>query len=176
MKFREFIPENRRIERVRDIFSFMCFSGVRFSELQALKKEDVGGEEIIVKKNTGKPRRLPLNKYSREIYQAYSNKYYLNNKAFPPISIITMNKYLRLIGKEIGLNREVLGYSEEGVKIPLYERLTAGIAVNTFIANALELKVSAEVISSFTGVRNDSRVRRIMADLAREEMEKIDQK
>jgi len=54
MKFREIIPENRRIERVRDIFCFMCFSGVRFSELQALKKEDVGEEEIIVRKNKGK--------------------------------------------------------------------------------------------------------------------------
>jgi len=176
MKFREFIQENRRIERVRDIFCFMCFSGVRFSELQALKKEDVVEEEIIVRKNSGKLRRLPLNKYSRGIYQAYTNKYYLNNKAFPPISIITMNKYLRLIGKKVGLNREILGNSAEDIKLPLYERLTAGIAVNTFIANALELKVSAEVISSFTGVRYDSRVRRIMADLAREEMEKIDQK
>ena len=87
-----------------------------------------------------------------------------------------MNKYLRLIGKEVGLNRKIFGISEEGEKVPLYERLTAGIAVNTFIASALELKVPVEVISSFTGVQNDSRVRRIKVDLVREEMKKFDQK
>ena len=87
-----------------------------------------------------------------------------------------MNKYLRLIGKEVGLNREMPGISEDGENVPLYERLTAGIAVNTFIANALALEVSAEAISNFTGVRNDSRIRRIKAELAKEEMNKFDQK
>lgn len=176
MKIREFISGNRRTERVRDLFCFMCFSGIRFSELQVLKKEDVGNEEVIVRKNGGNLRRLPLNKYAKEIQQAYENKYYLNNAAFPSMSIITMNKYLRLIGKEAGLNREVIPVSGDDAKVPLYERLTAGIAVNTFIANALELDVPVEIISSFTGVQSDSRVRRIKMDLAKEEMKKFNQK
>ena len=176
MKIRNFIPVNRRMERVRDLFCFMCFSGVRFTELQALKKEDIGGEEIIIRKKNGNLRRLPLNKYARALYQAYENKYYLNDTAFPSISAITMNKYLRMIGKGTGLNREVIEASEDGIKVPLYELLTAGIAVNTFIANALELEVPIEIISDFTGVRNDSRVRRIKKDLALEEMKKFDQR
>lgn len=174
LKIMEFVPDNRRKERVRDLFCFMCFSGVRFSELQALTKKDVEDEEIIIRKKSGKFRRLPLNKYAREIHRKYENRYYLNNTAFPTMSIITMNKYLRHIGKASGLNREVSPVGGDDARIPLYERLTAGIAVNTFVANALELKVPVEIISSFTGVQNDSRVRRIKMDLAGEEIKKFD--
>ena len=136
MLMRAFVTTNRRMERVRDMFCFMCFSGVRYSELQSLRKEDVGAHEIIIRKKSGNLRRLPLNKYAREIHMAYENKYYLNNSAFPSMSIITMNKYLRIIGKEAGLDREVSTIKGEGSRISVSERLTAGIAVNTFIANA----------------------------------------
>ncbi len=174
LRIRDFIPDTRIMERVRDLFCFMCFSGVRFSELQELKKEDIGEDEVIIRKKDGKLRKLQLNKYAREIYLPYINKYYLNNTAFPTISIITMNKYLRQIGKEAGLERNVpLKGKDDGI-VPLYERLTAGIAVNTFISNALELKVPIDVISSFTGVQNDSRVRRIKMEMAKEEIKKFD--
>jgi hypothetical protein len=91
------------------------------------------------------------------------------------MSIITMNKYLRLMGKEVGLNRQVPSAIEGGEWVALHTRLTAGMAVNTFIANALELDVPAEIIAEFTGIRNDHRVRRIKMDLAGNEMLKFDQ-
>ena len=64
----------------------------------------------------------------------------------------------------------------ESERVPLHTCLSAGMAVNTFIANALELNVPAEIISGFTGVQNDSRVRSIKSELARSEMNKFDQK
>ena len=60
---------------------------------------------------------------------------------------------------------------EEG--LPLYSCLTAGIAVNTFIRNAIEMEIPVEIISRFTGVQNDSRVRRFKSGLAIEEMRKF---
>ena len=87
-----------------------------------------------------------------------------------------MNKYLRMMGKEAGLKRAVPSNLEGGDWVPLSTRLTAGVAVNTFIANALELNVPAEIIAEYTGIRNDSRVRRIKRDLAKEEILKFDQK
>ena len=170
IRLKEHSPGHRMTERARDLFCFMCFSGVRFSELQLLKKEDLSANEVIIRKPDGRVRRIPLNKYGREIYRNYENKYYLNNTAFPTISIITMNKYLRRIGKESGLGRRVFSASVGGEWVALHTRLTAGLAVNTFVANALELKVPAEVIAHFTGVRNDSRVRQIKMDLAEEEI------
>jgi len=175
MMLKEYNPANRREERVRDLFCFMCYSGIRFAELQRLRKEDLGRDQVIIKKKQGNTRQLPLNKYTREIYQKYENKYYLDNAAFPSISVITMNKYLRSIGKELGLNRLVTSPGEMGERTFLHEFLTVGIAVNTFIANALELKVPMEVISNFTGVQNDSRAKKIRSTLAGEEIKKFDQ-
>lgn len=172
-RLREFEAANRRMERVRDLFCFMCFTGLRFSELQRLKKEDLKEKDLLVRKPGERTRVIPMNNYALHICQKYGNKYYLNNTAFPSMSIITMNKYLRLIGKELGLKRVIYSdiAGEEGV--PLYSKLTAGIAVNTFIRNALELEVPLEIISRFTGVQKDIRVRRIKADLAIEEMNKF---
>ena len=104
------------------------------------------------------------------------NKYYRNNTAFPSISLITMNKYLRELGKMAGLNREVTLSREGGQRVPLYSCLTAGIAVNTFIVNAIELQIPAEFIAEFTGIRNDSRVRKIKMDLAESEIQKFNQR
>lgn len=175
LKISEFNGPDRKMERIRDLFSFMCFTGLRYSDLQSLKKEDMGEEEIVIRKSKGSIRRIPLNMRARQILQVYESRYYLNNTAFPPMSIITMNKYLRMLGKEIGLDRMVLPADGSNEKVPLYERLTAGIAVHTFIANAIELEIPVEVISGFTGVQNDSRVRRIKMELARKEVNKFNQ-
>ncbi len=174
MQLNDYNTENRRKERVRDLFCFMCFAGIRFSELQRLKKEDLKEGEIFVRRPGGGVRIIPMNKYALQIHRKYENKYYLNNTAFPSLSLITMNKYLRIIGKEIGFTRMVYSakVGEEG--LPVYSRLTAGTAVNTFIRNALEMEVPLEVISRFTGIQNDSRVRRIKSDLAIGEMKKFD--
>ena len=173
MRLKDYATDNRRMERVRDLFCFMCFTGVRFSELQRLNKEDLKEGELVVRKPGGGVRIIPLNKYALQIHKSYENKYYLNNTAFPSMSIITMNKYLRLMGKDIELSRLIYsGTAGEG-GLPLYSRLTAGIAVNTFIKNAIEMEVPAEIISRFTGVQKDSRVRRITSDLAIEEMKKF---
>lgn len=175
IRLREYKSDNRRIERVIDLFCFMCFAGIRFSELQRLKKEDLKEEEIVVRRPGGGVRIIPLNKYARQIHRKYENKYYLNNTAFPSLSLITMNKYLRIIGMDLGFTRVVYTskFREEGT--PLYRLLTAGTAVNTFIRNALEMDVPVEIISRFTGIQEDSRVRRLKSDFAIGEMKKFDQ-
>jgi len=152
----------------------MCFTGVRFSELQRLKKEDLKESEIHIKRSGGGIRIIPLNKYALQVHQKYQNKYYRNNTAFPSLSLITMNKYLRIIGRDLGFNRMIYSSKVGEDGMPLYELLTTGTAVNTFIRNAVEMEVPVEIISRFTGVQNDSRVRRIKSDLALEQMRKFD--
>ena len=175
IRVKDYQTDNRRMERARDLFCFMCFAGIRYSELQRLKKEDLKEGEIKVRKPGARVRIVPMNKYALQIHRKYENRYYLNNTAFPSMSLITMNKYLRIIGKEVGLSRIVYPAKlwEEG--LPLYRNLTAGTAVNTFIRNAIELEVPVEIISGFTGIQNDSRIRRIKTDHANKEMKKFDQ-
>jgi hypothetical protein len=58
--------------------------------------------------------------------------------------------------------------------VALHARLTAGLAVNTFVGNAVELDVPAEVIALFTGIRHDSRVHRIKMKHAEGEIQRFD--
>jgi integrase len=166
--------QNRKLGWVRDLFCFMCFTGFKYTELQSLRKEDVEEDEVILRKPDGNIRRIPLNKKAKRIHLEYKNRYYLNNTAFPTLSIITFNKYLRSLGMIAGLDRMVLSTGGSGERVPLHEQMTAGIAVNTFIANALELEIPVEIISTFTGVRHDNRIRQIKMDLAKEEISKFD--
>jgi integrase len=176
MGIKDHHTESRMMERAKDLFCFMSFTGIRYAELQQLKKEDLKESEVIVRKQGSRLRRVPLNKFGKEIYRSYENKYYRNNTAFPSISLVTMNKYLRELGKMAGLNREVTLSREGDRRVPLYTCLTAGIAVNTFIVNAIELQIPAEFIAEFTGIRNDSRVRKIKMDLAESEIQKFNQR
>ena len=173
MSIRNFRSPDRKLIRARDLFCFMCFTGIRYSELCRLKKEDVGPEEIMLKGKAGKLRKLPLNNHARKLWGVYENKYYLDNKAFPVMSIIALNKHLREIGKQAGQDRKVGPAVADDPDVPLYERLTAGVAVSTFIARALQLGVLPEVISRFTGVQHDSRLERIRAEMSREAMDKF---
>lgn len=173
MAFREAIPENRKMERVRDMFCFMCFTGVRFVEIQALKKGDVAGDRITIRKSSGKERSVPLNKHAKSILQVYESKYYLNNAAFPPISAVTMNKYLKILARHAGLTREVSSGSNPANRVPLYTSLTAGAAVHTFIACALELEIPVEIISSLTGEQHKRRIRSIQSKMAIREISKF---
>lgn len=173
VQLKEYKTDNRRMDRVRDLFCFMCFAGIRFSELQRLKKEDLKEGEIFVRLPGGGVRIIPMNNYALQIHRKYENKYYLNNTAFPSLSLVTINKYLRIIGKDLGFTRIVYSAKVREEGLPLYMRLTAGTAVNTFIRNALELEVPVEIISRFTGIQKDSRVRRIKSDLAIGEMKKF---
>jgi integrase len=166
--------ESRKLERVRDLFCFMCYTGLRYTELQSLKKGDVEESEVRIREKAGRVRRVPLNVHAREILRSYEHKYYRDNTAFPAMSIITLNKYLKMLGKQAGLNRMVSRSAAAGGKVPLYECLTAGIAVQTFIANAIALDTPAAVIARFTGLRNDSRVGRIQQELANREIKKWD--
>ena len=167
-------PDSKRKERVRDLFCFICFAGLRFSELQSLQREDVLDDEIIIRRNAKVRRSVPMNMHAREIHLAYENKYYLNNTAFPSMSIITMNKYLRILGMEAGLNRLVDSGSDTEAQVPLYTRLTAGIGLHTFLANAIELDIPYEIVSGFTGIRTSVQVQRIKKVLEKAQLSKLD--
>ncbi len=173
MQFFNYSAGDTKIERVRDIFCLMCFTGISFSELRNLKKEDVTERFLIIGTRKGSKRQVPFNKYSKAILDRYANRYYRDNSALPPLSMVTINKYLRIIAGELGLTRRVKVPKIEGGMLPLMKIITAGVAVQTFIMNSLQLDIPPEVISAFTGVNKDQRVRLLKQEIANREMEKF---
>lgn len=161
MEIYSFSSEEPKVQRTRDIFCFMCFTGIRYSELQGLRKEHILEKRIVVKKQSARTRIVPLNKYAVEIIHKYENKYYRNNAALPVMSLVTLNKYIRAITNELGLKK---GKGE----------ITAGTAPTSFIMNALKLDIPAEIISAYTGIRNDKRIKILKQQIAAAEIKKFD--
>lgn len=173
MKFRDYRTEITRKERICDLFCLMCFTGIRFSELAHLQKGDADENNILIRGKGRKDRLVPLNKYAQHILQKYRNRYYRDNLALPPVSAVTMNKYLPVIGKELGLYRRVNDAGKGADSRPLFERITAGVAVQTFIMHALRLEIPAEVIGAITGVRSDQRIALLQQEIATNAIKKF---
>jgi site-specific recombinase XerD len=146
--------ESDKLKRVRDLFCFGCFTGLRFSDIINLKQENINNDTIVVNTlKTGTKAIIPLNKYSRIIYDRYksADKYNL----FQSISNQKMNTYLKELGKlaEINTPVQIIRYSgAERIErlVPKYEVLTSHVARKTFITNAMIKGMTTEVIMDIT--------------------------
>ncbi len=154
VKLFELEIKNPKLDRVRDIFCFGCFTGLRFSDILNLKQENISNDTIQIQtlKTKGKTI-IPLNKYSREIYEKYKSeeKYML----FGKISNQKMNEYLKELGKLAEINEPVQIIRYRGAEriekiVPKYEVLTSHVARKTFITNAMMRGMSTEVIMDIT--------------------------
>jgi hypothetical protein len=174
MKMLNLILSGTRAERVRDLFCIMCFSGLRFGEIQELKRGDISDTAIVVKSRKGNRRQVPMSVYSQKLIKKYENRYYRDNRALPPVSAVTMNKYLKIIGRDLGFNRMLEDPENPGNKKALFELLTARVAVQTFIMNALRLEIPLDIISNFTGISNDIRAKALKQEIIKKEIKKFD--
>ena len=75
LQFHEFTPGQHYLERVRDVFLFCCFTGLRYSDAAKLTREDVKDDHIeIVTQKTSDGLRIELNKHSRAILEKYAGE------------------------------------------------------------------------------------------------------
>ena len=175
IRFLDYKSGNVREERAVDLFCIMCLTGLKFGEIIHLKKQDVEDSCLIVRKGNKPARQVPLNRHAKQMMRKYENRFYRENAALPTISPVTMNKYLRIAAEKLQLKREVEDPDDPGKSVPLFSIMTAGLAGQTFIMNALRLDIPAEVITSFTGISNDQRVKVLQHEIAKNEIKKFDQ-
>ena len=172
--------KNPKLERVRDLFCFGCFTGLRFSDIQNLKQENINRDTIQIQtiKTNGKTT-IPLNKYSRKIYEKYQSEETF--MLFNAISNQKMNQYLKELGKLAEINEPVeviriLGAKRIEKIVPKYEVLTSHVARKTFITNAMIRGMSTEVIMDITthnSYKSFQRYFKIVDDHKKDQMEKV---
>lgn len=151
------VPANKNyIARVRDIFCFCCFTGLRFSDAQNLKRSDVYEDKISISTiKTSERLEIPLGKYARSILDKYSGED-LGGKALPSISNQKANQYLKELCFTCGINRPVTVVDFRGsqrieeVK-PKWELMGTHCGRRTFISNALALGVPVTTVMAITG-------------------------
>jgi len=152
------IPETKTyLERIRDVFLFCCFTGLRHSDVYNLRRSDVRDNHIeITTVKTVDNLIIELNNYSKAILDRYKNVVFENDKALPVISKQKMNNYLKELGELAEINEPVREVYYRGnqrideVK-PKYALLGTHAGRRTFICNALSLGISPQVVMKWTG-------------------------
>ena len=158
-KLREFKipPTKQALERVRDVFLFQCFTGLRYSDVFNLRRSDIKGDHIeVTTVKTSDSLIIELNDHSRAILEKYKEVEFENDKALPVITNQKMNDYLKELA-ELAENNEPVRqtYYKGNERIdevtPKYALLGTHAGRRTFICNALALGIPPQVVMKWTG-------------------------
>lgn len=183
MRVWKFEPISKELVEVRDIFCFMCFSGLKLSRIYQLKSSNVYSGYISLQGN-GKYQtfNLPLNDRANGIISQYFEQEGLDDNIFPYYRHPDFNRHLKQLGKNAGINRfvnlSIYSGTERGSRqVPKYELLSSKVAINTFLFNGLKLGISAEVLSFMTDrktMASIDRIRPVLENAAFDDILKFD--
>lgn len=149
---------NKKLDRVRDLFLIGCYTGLRFSDLSLLTTKNINEENntINVKtQKTGKMVVIPIHAFIRQILLKYNNDLpkMLSNQKF--------NDYIKEVVKKVGIDEEIpiqrekdnLSYVD---KVPKYELITSHTARRSFATNAYLAGIPAISIMKITGHKTEA--------------------
>lgn len=158
-KLREFkIPTTKQaLDRVRDVFLFQCFTGLRYSDVFNLRRSDIKGDHIeVTTVKTSDSLIIELNNHSKAILDKYKDVTFEDDKVLPVITNQKMNDYLKELAELAGINEPVRQTYYRGNEridevTPKYALLGTHAGRRTFICNALALGIPPQVVMKWTG-------------------------
>ena len=158
-KLREFeIPAAKQaFDRVRDVFLFQCFTGLRYSDVFNLRRSDIKGDHIeVTTVKTSDSLIIELNNHSKAILDKYKDVVFEDDKVLPVITNQKMNDYLKELAKLAGIDEPVRQTYYRGNEridevTPKYALLGTHAGRRTFICNALALGIPPQVVMKWTG-------------------------
>ena len=158
-RLREFkIPSNKQaLERVRDVFLFQCFTGLRYSDVFNLRRSDIKGDHIeVTTVKTSDSLIIELNNHSKAILDKYKDVAFENDKVLPVITNQKMNDYLKELAEMAGIDEPVRQTYYKGNEriddvTPKYALLGTHAGRRTFICNVLALGIPPQVVMKWTG-------------------------
>ena len=171
---------NKRLDKVRDIFCFCCFTGLRYSDTQGLRfvsiinrKNTDGKDYKLLNFNVYKTKdilRIPLNKQAIEILDKYREqaviaikaingeveKELMDRKILPAISNQKMNDYIKEVGELAKIDNSVsvttfIGTERHDKTYKKYELLSSHAARRTFTTLSLEMNMPIKQVQEILG-------------------------
>lgn len=179
----EIPTEKQYLERVRDVFFFCCWTGLRHSDVYNLRKSNIKKDHIeLTTIKTSDTLRIDLNKHSRAILAKYADVVFPNGKVLPVISNQKMNDYLKELGILAELTEPITQtYYCQRERIeetrPKHELLCTHTGRRSFICNALALGIPPQVVMKWTGHSDYSAMKPYIAvadSIKSKEMSKFD--
>ena len=158
-KLREFeIPAAKQaLDRVRDVFLFQCFTGLRYSDVFNLRRSDIKGDHIeVTTVKTSDSLIIELSNHSKAILDKYKDVAFEDDKVLPVITNQKMNDYLKELAELAGIDEPVRQTYYRGNEridevTPKYALLGTHAGRRTFICNALALGIPPQVVMKWTG-------------------------
>jgi len=158
-KLRKFeIPAAKQaLDRVRDVFLFQCFTGLRYSDVFNLRRSDIKGDHIeVTTVKTSDSLIIELNNHSKAILDKYKDVAFEDDKVLPVITNQKMNDYLKELAELAGIDEPVRQTYYRGNEridevTPKYALLGTHAGRRTFICNALALGIPPQVVMKWTG-------------------------
>lgn len=105
---------NKSLEKVRDIFVFSCYTGLRYQDAMNLKMNSIHNIDAqyylrIDQQKTGERREIPLFEAAQKIIVKYthSNERRVMDKVLPQYSNQKINMYLKIIGQIVGITKNL---------------------------------------------------------------------
>ncbi len=165
------LSDNKPLDKVRDLFIFSCCTGMRHSDLIALRREHIFKDEIrFTVKKTQEIQTIPLNHYSSSILEKYKK----DIKPIPEISgpyynrtlkgyekkersgnVITHKGLCELAGIDTIIEKvEYRGAERIVTRGPKYKFITTHIGRKTFCTLSLALGIPIEVTMAISGHRS----------------------
>jgi integrase len=170
------LPDARRLENAKSLFLISCYTGLRFSDVAALRQEHQKGEWLqLTAQKTSEKLTVPLR----------------GNRALPllarlwagevrPISNQKLNSYIKDVARLAGIDTpteqvEYRGSQRTSQTLPKYELISSHTGRRSFVTLSLEGGLSWETIMKATGHKDFKSFRRyiqvtperLLADFAR---------
>ncbi len=150
------LSNKHRLEKVRDLFIVACYTGLRFSDLIQVRRENIiNGNQIKVRtEKTSETVIIPIHKYVKEIISKY-------NGVLPTsISNQKMNEYLKEIARLAEIDTTVKiaitrGGKTDNMINKKHELVTTHTARRSFATNAYLMDMPSISIMKITGHRTE---------------------
>ena len=145
--------KNERLERVRDIFVFGCYTGLRYSDLMDLKQDHIYSD--LIKKTTIKTNKaieVPLLPMAKDIIDKYKDSFHV----LPQYSDVKLNKYIKECCEIANIKTPFTisiypGNKRQDITKPKYKFIVVHTARKTFINLAHKYDIPEGLIMDIVG-------------------------
>lgn len=145
------LASNRKLEKIRDFFVIACNMGLRFSDWNKIKRENIVNGSLTIKtQKTKSTVKIPLNTQVKNILER--NKYNMGDIDVEQ----TVNSAIKKICEMAGINEtlsndKTVGHDKISQNVQKCKLVSTHTARRSFATNCFEAKLPVDVIMSMTG-------------------------
>lgn len=150
------LSQNKRLEKIRDLFLVGAYTGCRFSDVTSITKENVKGSMIEIEQiKTGKKVAIPFHPIVKAIWEKYGGELPRN------VSNQKFNDYIKEVCKLAGINEPTTkSITKGGLRVTQrfekWEMVTSHTARRSFATNLYKSGFPSISIMAITGHKTET--------------------